>query len=225
MRRQSKPFVTEYRSSNRRAKGGSGSQVGLDGKASESEAPRVSWPPAEDDGLNAAHAAADRFFASPGTSSSDRSGASTHAGASGDAGRGRILQAIEEPAPLATEPAEAERADFEQAAYALPKRRGRKPGSKRTAVRSSEHEQTELPVDLDAADLFEDVDGPMAEVASPDRPTAPAQAIPSTSLVSATSLLAASSSRQRRRGERFSWVRTKLRPGERWKRRLPKVAW
>ena len=25
--------------------------------------------------------------------------------------------------------------------------------------------------------------------------------------------------------DRFAWVRTKLRPGEKWKRRLPKVAW
>ncbi|MBE7219944.1 MAG: hypothetical protein INR64_15855, partial [Caulobacteraceae bacterium] len=26
-------------------------------------------------------------------------------------------------------------------------------------------------------------------------------------------------------GDKYAWVRTKLKPGQQWKRRLPKVAW
>lgn len=222
MRRQSKPFVTEYRSSGRRGKGSPGPQAGMDGRSSEPETQRVSWPPAEDDdGFAAAHAAADALFAGSGTTSSKRTSSSTQIGSSGDAGRGRILQAIEEPAQDGSPDPDGDRSALELTPPDTPKRRGRKPGTKRPATRINEPEQSEPLDDFGPAHTTaaETVHSPASEAPSAIS-TASVQVASPTFPVAATLAI-----RQRRRGERFSWVRTKLRPGERWKRRLPKVAW
>ena len=237
MRRQLKPFVTEYRGTGRRGR----EPLALRG---EPEAPRVADPGqdvfrterARPDrsktegsvgGYEAALKAADALFAvrKPAQASAqseadpfstDANGAAPDAALAssvgGPAGR-RILQAIDQPAsqPVAGQsdavrpgvahpgPAQAEPALCDAAAdYVVAKpsaRRGRKPGMKNKPK-------------PDASLVVE------ADIAGDDRPE---QAAPDLVLVDALP--------DHRRRDPFPWVRTRLGPGEKWKRRLPKVAW
>ena len=114
---------------------------------------------------------------------------------------GRILQAIDDTPVDPFAALEAERA---------PKRRGRKPGSKN---------KPKLPIAaMAAANEKNDI---LLPAAFPDTKLRRARGH-ETKL---PAVLAASSPDRPRVNERFAWVRTKLRPGEKWKRRLPKVAW
>ena len=137
---------------------------------------------------------------------------------------GRILQAIEAaPAEDPFAALEAERA---------PKRRGRKPGSKnkpklpgsvsaaaldmatKTLNRSQRTPtQRRASQRLDAGARTEAIVALLAEPANPAPIAMPARRTPA---------VTATAGKQR---DRFAWVRTKLQPGEKWKRRLPKVAW
>lgn len=153
-------------------------------------------------------------------------------------GSGRILRSLDEPPP----PSFADREE------ALPKRRGRKPGSKnKPKIPSPDHgagrehraasfeaaEWTRSPAPAASA-RFAPAHAPSARLL-PARPSAGraggradisatsrfAQAVPVAGGVPTIGRLAA----VRQQGQRFSWVRTTLTPGQRWKRRLPKVIW
>lgn len=120
-------------------------------------------------------------------------------------GAGRILQAIEEPVADQLAELEIER---------TPKPRGRRPGSKNKP--KSGMADTGIAVAAAVPCVAE-----QAEVAQNDAPkTAPVRPAMVAPMVVARPNLAS-----RKRGERFGWVRTRLRPGEKWKRRLPKIAW
>ena len=132
---------------------------------------------------------------------------------------GRILQAIEAPEEDSLAPLEAER---------TPKRRGRKPGSKNrpkipamTSVAAVEA-ATVTPDLLPHASQARRPDAGartaalVASLAEPPSPATPTASVRRVSAVAAT---------VGKKREPFAWVRTKLRPGEKWKRRLPKVAW
>lgn len=202
MRRQSKPFVTEYKSSSRRSKDAFGQDPQGDIDLSRLAA-------GADDGYDAAMRAADALFspkraeatqaAAPTTTAAPPAEATEAARAAPIPERpaGRILQAIEEaPAdPFA-----------ELEALHAPKRRGRKPGSKNKPKAAA----IERPAPM--------VDAP--------RPAIPAVAVMAAVVAARPSeATEGESTGATPRGERFGWVRTKLRPGERWKRRIPKVAW
>lgn len=232
MRRPMKPFLTEYKSSQRRPKDAfdtSQTSFGSSDTAFDSggHSPRGNGMPSEDS-YEAAMRAADALFSapaspkpstkasikpspSPATPStkaffSDASPpeeqpfAPEAAGrAASAAGGGRILRAIEETPVDPFAALEAERA---------PKRRGRKPGSKN---------KPKLPVT--AMDAVVPAHKPKLKPSPRHEPKIPV-AIPA--------ILAAPASppvMQQRSTERFAWVRTSLRPGEKWKRRIPKVAW
>ncbi len=263
MRRQVRPFVTEYRGNVRRSKD-LHSPVDLQ---SDSPAPRSrSYAEAEklfssetpEDSYEAALRAADALFdASPRSTEPTRSPmvastseprrimpasspfrmppdeatkdifAGEDAGATTEAIEGnaavsprRILQAIEPPTEDRFAALEAEHA---------PKRRGRKPGSKNkpkivvgddwgapqqasatvsalptaaSATRVAEREPMSIFMEPEPDEIVDDVNG--LNAVDDD------QAMP----------------QPRGRNDKFGWKRgAGLRPGERWKRRLPKAAW
>ena len=258
MRRQVKPFVTEYRGNARRNKDLHTSAE----QQHESQAPRSrSYAEAEklfqsetsDDSYEAALRAADALFdtssrkpeptrgkALPSTLEPNKAPpASMHFSKppsemptetlfEDDGSRGgdlsesdavssprRILQAIEPPAEDRFAALEAERA---------PKRRGRKPGSKNKpksivgddwgAVPSA---SLPLPAELVVVQMAR----------APVREPAPSLAMPELDVI--VDLGDAGDDQAlpqpRNRNDKFGWKRAGLRPGERWKRRLPKAAW
>ena len=131
---------------------------------------------------------------------------------------GRVLRALDEPEPA-----------VEPIAELAPKRRGRKPGSvnkpktPETARRRLSRGSAAAPAAPEAdgtmlaLDTIESVES-VADAAAPETDAVEAAARPphAPPAAQATAKL---------RRDRFSWVRTKLKPGEKWKRRLPKVAW
>ncbi len=128
-------------------------------------------------------------------------------------GSGRILRSLEEPqAP-----------SFAHLEEALPKRRGRKPGSKnkpKTSVRD-DAPGTPMPTarPTEVARTFQ-------YAISACEPLAGAPSLASGARGAITALPPLPKRRATRPPrERFAWVRTRLAPGERWKRRLPKVIW
>ncbi len=127
MRRPVKPFVTEYKASNRRLGGRSGEDL-FTVPGSGEPAPRRSSDAAAhgENAYEAAMKAADAIFSPAADRSREVADAPASArgeppveGADAPAAAGRILRAIEEPPPP-------EVAEFEEP----PRRRGRKPGSK-----------------------------------------------------------------------------------------------
>lgn len=231
MRRPVKPFVTEYKGPNRRP-GHPAGPVARQGEefsyataANEAfsrsavDAPRHNPEDAYEAALRAADALFSPAAAKPaapaahnphvGSLVADRADPPTEAATSEHAGPGnggRILRAIDEPPAPDLAALEAEHA---------PKRRGRKPGSKNKLK----------------APVFED-DAPR----SPTRPSASVPppvfrdedfdaARPVAAAAPRTSTKASATTYRARDDARFAWVRTKLKPGEEWKRRLPKVCW
>ncbi|WP_158807090.1 hypothetical protein [Beijerinckia sp. L45] len=230
MRRPVKPFVTEYKGPIRRPGQAAGSAQRLQSEEfsyataanevfsrSGGDMPRHNPEDAYEAALRAADAlfspaekapepklSAPRFES---TAMADHDQPDIESGDAPGSG-GRILRAIDEtPAPGLAE-LEAERE---------PKRRGRKPGSKnkpkapvfiddvpRAPVQARPAPSTPPPVFRDA-----DFDAPRP---APEATPRPATTTPSSTYRS-------------RDEERFAWVRTKLKPGEEWKRRLPKVCW
>lgn len=238
MRRPVKPFVTEYKGPNRRPGQPSGATPRLPSEefsyasaANEAFArPGVESPLRHntEDSYEAALRAADALFSPADKAvarvmSAPRIDHSALAdqdqpGSEGETselahGGGRVLRAIEEP-PI---PGLAEL----EAAHA-PKRRGRKPGSKNKAK----------------APVFDD-DAPRSAPQGPaaharPTPSAPPPAFrdmdfdaarPAAAAAPRTATKPLATTYRARDDARFSWVRTKLKPGEEWKRRLPKVCW
>ncbi len=238
MRRQLKPFVTEYRVSNRRSK--EPSLRGEHDTARPAEADQDVFGMAPErtradrfqtDGASgsykAAMKAADALFAvrkpSPthdageteaGPHATDPRASAREPGAT--AAARRILQVIEDPAshaqaqlsvPVRAETAQVDALQEAEAVRAEPApievsvdepaaRRGRKPGSKNK------------PKPVAMSTLETPVEAVVAVAAPP---------------ATLTEVDMTADHRQRR--DPFPWVRTRLRPGEKWKRRLPKVAW
>jgi len=245
MRRPVKPFVTEYKGPNRRPpqQATASSRRTYEDHAT---APLVNesfsrggpdHTHAMDDSYEAAMRAADALFApnanKPASSSAAPDSATaiddaSHDGASGASLRGgRILRVLDEPPVYDLAELEEERA---------PKRRGRKPGSKNKpksgiAAPSKVHRvQTAEPFDWDAS--FPAASMPKAAPLSPAYQKSPARshvAAPAESTEAAPRaarrVQAPSSDFAARNETRFAWVRTKLAPGEQWKRRVPKVCW
>jgi hypothetical protein len=152
------------------------------------------------------------------TNADGRQASSEAAVAPGGPTGGRILRVIDEAPPQVLVDLEIER---------TPKRRGRKPGSKNKpklapsfaeepAVTRARLEASSAPTMSRAGTRKLPAVAPAAE-ATPTSMAAAAQrpAAPQTQPAAA----------QRPRLDPYAWVRTKLKPGERWKRRLPKVAW
>ncbi len=215
MRRPVRPFVTEYRGGTRRT---SHQGHGLDVdpfkvdpfKTEPGPSGAGSWPPVapmqpepQEDGYDAALRAADALFA--GTRVASPSDAAAEGDGPKPGSGGRVLRVLDE-AP----PEEMLRLEEEFA----PKKRGRKPGSKnkpKVAALAAEP----------------------AAALPPAPPTSETPALPATtSLAAVLSDAAIAAARKSgmpiatgQRGERYAWVRTRLKPGQQWKRRLPKVAW
>ena len=252
MRRQVKPFVTEYRGTPRRTKDiSAGGEPHQEGQASRSrsyaEAQKVFQPESAEDSYEAAMRAADALFSSeraetplqptrtsPAASSfpitsSPPDGAAVEQAAvpvqderQVETAPRRILQAIEPPQEDRFAALEAERA---------PKRRGRKPGSKnKPKVRVGD-------------DWAAEMQPSGASTSSRSRVAVePVSAVPRFSLadfileddseeremelaeIAAPAIDDAVSPPPRGRTDKFGWKREGLRPGERWKRRLPKAA-
>lgn len=248
MRRQVKPFVTEYRGSARRGKDHPGEQEPQAPRSrSYAEAEKAFHSEAPEDSYEAALRAADALFSVEPRTTADAGAArqrdpspdfpprgqrstepSTNAAAEDDlaaavfeggarepAGSRRILQAIEPPTEDRFAALEAERA---------PKRRGRKPGSKNkpkigvgddwaAAPLAAPARAVARPAAASAARL------PLIErlqaIAEPDMDRPDAVAVDAEAMPP----------RPRGRNDKFGWKRAGLRPGERWKRRLPKAAW
>ena len=213
MRRPVKPFVTEYRGGSRRANNASGQGPRLDLNRPESDRadarPAEPWgsalstPPAgsfggpQEDGYEAALRAADALFSGRRQPAATADGSVTAEAASPHPSGGRILRAIDEtPSPELT------RLEAEHA----PKRRGRKPGSKNKPKTPAQIAQPTVAVP------------PPPSEAPRHSIMARAAAIPSVAARIATPPVGP-------RPSRYAWVRTKLKPGEQWKRRIPKVAW
>ena len=239
MRRQSKPFVTEYRASGRRSKESATTPAQRDGSR-ESEGSSLSFQAmgrsldaGDDDSYDAVLRAADALFSSgPGASTAPPSAKPTgpvatpaaaavfaapvppHPEAALTQGKaptsvGRILRAIEDPI---SDPFAQREAEF------APKRRGRKPGSKNKPKPApvTLAERAEPAVAAASRAALDPGVSWAARVAT----VAPQAGRPTSHRPIAAPGVAARQTR-----EPFGWVRTKLRPGERWKRRLPKVAW
>lgn len=246
MRRQAKPFVTEYKASARRNKAGAAPQPEMDFEPATPEAARAkgsrgNWAAPDDagGGYNAAFAAADALFAPRAPSVAAKASAAAEAttdaapGASaaaratqlltdrpGSSGSGRILQALEtaEPDVAAAE------------AQGTPASRGRGAGTTRKPRRTSVAETSTSAVAGEPAAIAriaatsataarEFILEPPASASSGAEPAIAATAS------DPGAIRTASAEQGKRRRERFPWIRTKLRPGEQWKRRLPKVAW
>ena len=213
MRRPVKPFVTEYRGGSRRANNASGQGPRLDLNRPEADRadarPAEPWgsalstPPAgssggpQEDGYEAALRAADALFSGQRQPAAAADGSATAEAAPPHPSGGRILRAIDEtPSP------ELARLEAEHA----PKRRGRKPGSKNKPKFTAEVTQPAVAV-----------------------PPPPSEAPPHPIMARVATLPAAvariATPSVGPRSGRYAWVRTKLKPGEQWKRRIPKVAW
>ncbi len=253
MRRQVKPFVTEYRGTPRRHKDQSGAadpqpDTAVARHRPLSDQPRPSGSDAADTSYEAALRAADALFAAPPRGRSNaaapvpqpdpwtpRSEARPPDLADVDAGTtmteaaelapaadklatspGRILQAIEPQAEDRFAALEAERA---------PKRRGRKPGSKNKpkSLIGDDWPTTARGVVADASPISLAVPEPAPPVVvALERP---GDVIGLDEDVSVFTDDAEATPHGRARPDRFGWKRSELRPGERWKRRLPKAAW
>ena len=199
MRRPVKPFVTEYKATNRRP-GARGGGDDLFGHQAGEHAARETGA-REESAYEAAMKAADALFSPAADRDSPKQSvlpANETMLADGSVPSGRILQAIEAAR------AEPDDAESEEA----PRKRGRKPGSKnrpKPVTAAPAHEALAL-----ASNTSPDVHA--AEVGSAEAATASVPA-------------RASVPYRPRSTDRFPWVRTKLKPGENWKRRLPKVCW
>lgn len=211
MRRPVRPFVTEYRGGSRRPSSpGQGLDVDIF-KAEPSPNVTGSWPPQapsqpdlQEDGYDAALRAADALFAGHRTAPSVQPAADGDAPKPGSPTGGRVLRVLDEaPSP---EMLEMERLEAEHA----PKKRGRKPGSK-NKPKIAALEMTPPPAIAPAAPAIEAPALPAATVAA--------------ALVARAIATAPRRTEPAVPGERFAWVRTRLKPGQQWKRRLPKVAW
>lgn len=255
MRRQVKPFVTEYRGTPRRTKdlpaGGDPHQEGQASRSrSYAEAQKVFQPESPEDSYEAAMRAADALFSSeraepaqepvkpPSASSAFRTapteaddafvqdaGAQLHEDRQADAPPRRILQAIEPPQEDRFAALEAERA---------PKRRGRKPGSKN---------KPKLQVGDDWAAAMQPV-AASTSTKPAARSRVAASPVPAAPRFSLADFIVEDDIEEpaiegvevevpavddalpppRGRTDKFGWKREGLRPGERWKRRLPKAA-
>jgi hypothetical protein len=245
MRRPVKPFVTEYKGPSRRPPQQAAASLRR-AHEDHATAPLVNesflrggldHAHPVDDSYEAAMRAADALF-SPNRhkpqsgSSSPESPASfdaaPHDMASGASPRGgRILRVLDEPPIPGLAELEEERA---------PKRRGRKPGSKNkpklgiagpSAIRGAGAAEP-----FDWSSSFPAVLTPQAAQATPAYQASPARSrvaalaeTPAAPHRAVRRVQAASSDYAARNETRFAWVRTKLAPGEQWKRRLPKVCW
>ena len=232
MRRPVRPFVTEYRGGSRRPSGqGHGPEVDLF-KAEPGPNGAGSWPPAappqpdlQEDGYDAALRAADALLAGHRT-------AANPPAADGEMPKpgsgGRVLRVLDEaPSP------EMMRLEQEFA----PKKRGRKPGSKNkpkiaalaappahAVPQAAADEAPVVPAVASGPTVTSVISHPGvtslaavltdAAIAAARKASAPRPATPPGTAPAAGS-----------RGERYAWVRTRLKPGQQWKRRLPKVAW
>lgn len=237
MRRPVKPFVTEYKGPNRRP----GHPVGATQRQPPEEfsyasaANEVFARPQADntqrhsaeDSYEAALRAADALFSpseKPATSVmsaprvdhsaiADQEQPGLEAAPSDPVAHGnggRILRAIDEPPVPGLAELEAEHA---------PKRRGRRPGSKN---------KVKVPVFEDDAPRPTSYARPTPSVPSfdfDDEAFDDARPAPVVAAAPRAAPKAPATSYRERDDERFSWVRTKLKPGEEWKRRLPKVCW
>ena len=231
MRRQAKPFVTEYRGAARRTKDTGGDLHGETPRhraydeAQRMFQPDTNQPDFGEDSYDAALRAADALFAAPVQPArsevyapwpveaqpwperhwlpEEERSVSAHSEdplPAASAAPRRILQAIEPPAEDRYAALEAERA---------PKRRGRKPGSKN---------KPKIVVGDDW----------LATVAVPSEPSGTATrspVLPSIAVPVAFANDDLDESEIEGRTGRFMRKRDGLRPGERWKRRLPKAAW
>ena len=250
MRHPVKPFVTEYKGNTRRPPSPAGLSLKVEEEdhsaparrgASKSDASRAAdnqrfagASHSSEDSYEAALRAADALFSNAPQRSKGRSQAVDEAGetvaasvqtssatakASGAtppaSGAGRILRVIDEAPPQALMDLEVER---------QPKRRGRKPGSKNKpklvpafVASPGETRAGAAAPAVAARQVNAGVEPPTREApAAPDADRAPAQA-PTQAVAPIVA--------RRPRLDPYAWVRTKLKPGERWKRRLPKVAW
>ena len=257
MRRQVKPFVTEYRGTSRRNKDLQTSaeqqhESQVPRSRSYAEAEKLFQSETSDDSYEAALRAADALFdtssrkpeaargtALPTTPESKKvtpapahfaklpsempnEDLSADDGAAGGnlsevdavSSPRRILQAIEPPAEDRFAALEAERA---------PKRRGRKPGSKNKPKlivgddwRAVPSAPQRLPTEV--------VVVPLAR--APVREHAPSLAMPEPEDIVDLGYTDNDQAlpQPRNRNDKFGWKRAGLRPGERWKRRLPKAA-
>ena len=260
MRRQVKPFVTEYRGSGRRSKDLSPSgdlqqDIQAPRTRSFAEAQRVFQVEAPDDTYEAALRAADALFSASAhdtepardagparvpeprevrqaTSAfrmpkneaakeafADEGAAVPAAGepaASVERGTAvpsrRILQAIEPPAEDRFAALEAERA---------PKRRGRKPGSKNKPKIGIGDDWASPPA-RPASTLTPALPVAAAAARSPAIEMEPDFADREPDDVLAPVAVEQAALQPRGRTDKFGWKRAGLRPGERWKRRLPK---
>jgi hypothetical protein len=230
MRRPVKPFVTEYKGPNRRPghPGAAAQRLQSEEFSYATAAQDVFARPAPDaprnapeDSYEAAMRAADALFAPTAAKAAspvarppriELTAAAAHHQPDTEAepanhahGGGRILRAIDEQPMLDLAEPGAER---------VPMRRGRKPGSKN---------KPKAPVFVD--------DAPKALPSARPAPSAPPLVFRDAPADSAGSApVPAPRSREAtayrsRDPLRFAWVRTKLKPGEEWKRRLPKVCW
>lgn len=243
MRRQVKPFVTEYRGAIRRGKDQPEelhSEVQTSRNRSYAEAEKLFQSEPSEDSYEAALRAADALFdpsarnsikphhegvvsggrhepvrhstspldeLSDGTAKQGFAVGTVPSEASAPSptvGPRRILQALETPVEDKFAALEAERA---------PKRRGRKPGSKNKIKEVGDDWQTPAIVKRSfAAVATVGVDQPLISAEPADGGSIAA-------LGNEEPL-----SHPRGRNNRFGWKRAGLRPGERWKRRLPKTA-
>ncbi len=238
MRRPVKPFVTEYKGNARRLPPQAGLSLKLEdedqpaphrqgtwrseaARSSDSQrSPGLSHP--ADDSYEAALRAADALFSnSPkrtDTSSgqkdeADHADAAVSSTAPAHPGAGRILRVLDEAQPQAVTDHEVEH---------TPKRRGRKPGSKNKPKALTAF--IEEPVETHAAERT-----PVAPLQTPAIMTMPdeqgSRVAASVAPAPAPTQTVRAPGLPRPRVEPYAWVKTKLKPGERWKRRLPKVAW
>ncbi len=197
MRRPVKPFVTEYKGTNRRAGARAGDDV-FNAPPPQPAAPRGGGEAGGrgGDAYEAAMKAADALFSPATLRGRDPDTQAQPDALEGTAGGGgRILRAIDEPPPAVASPK----------AAATTRRRGRKPGSKNRPK----------------APMAEPVAAPAAIVAGTPEPVD--DDFGDDEVVHAPA--ARSAGLRARQAKRFTWVRTKLKPGEQWKRRLPKVCW
>ncbi len=203
MRRPVKPFVTEYKAPNRRSSGRNGEDLFSTAGNGEPASRRSSDAGTHgENAYEAAMKAADAIFSPVIDRSREVEDASAPQrnepsveAADAPAPARRILRAMDEPPPP-------EVIDFQEP----PRRRGRKPGSKnKPKLVVAEAEAPPDFVEQENDDLEDEDD--VTEIATAPSPTFPS--VPYRS----------------RNSERFPWVRTKLKPGEQWKRRLPKVCW
>ncbi|MGD0634046.1 MAG: hypothetical protein ABSA13_07190 [Beijerinckiaceae bacterium] len=245
MRRPVKPFVTEYKGPSRRPpqQAAASSRRTYEDHAT---APLVNesfsrggldHAHAVDDSYEAAMRAADALFSpnghKPQSGASSSENPAVFDAASHDLTNevsprgGRILRVLDEPPVPGLAELEEERA---------PKRRGRKPGSKNrpkpgiadsSAIRGGKAaEPFDWGSSFPAALTSKAAQASPAYQASParSRVTAPAET-PAGPHRAVPRVQAAASDYAARNETRFAWVRTKLAPGEQWKRRLPKVCW